>query len=306
MPEQPPTEEPVVLRAGDASALVHPDVGGRLGQLTVGGHDFLRPGDETTAWHQWGSFPLLPWSNRIADGVLRFRGRSWEMPVRFTDGSAIHGLVHSAPWRIDATGPAHVELSVRIVTQPYDLRAHQRYALSAASLVHEVGLRNSGDEDVPVGLGIHPWFAAGPVSVPAAEIWPTVGALPTGAPRAVLPDEDLRSRVVPPVMDSCYTGLTDTVATVGALTLSWRGPVEHVVVFTGVPGWVCVEPVTNANDGFNLLERGEPRSGVIVLRPGEETSVAYELSWPAATGARGDPDARSVEISSDGTGLEKR
>ena len=57
-------------------------------------------------------------------------------------------------------------------------------------------------------------------------------------------------------MDRCYGALTATSVEIGDLTLSWEGPITHVVVYTGTPGWVCVEPVTIATDGFRLAEGG--------------------------------------------------
>jgi len=39
--------------------------------------------------------------------------------------------------------------------------------------------------------------------------------------------------------------------------------------------YFAIEPVTNANDGFNLYDKGIPGSGVFVLEPGEEKQGAY-------------------------------
>ena len=47
-------------------------------------------------------------------------------------------------------------------------------------------------------------------------------------------------------------------------------PFRHLVLYVpaGEP-FFAVEPVSNANDGFNLLARGVADSGVRVLAPGE-------------------------------------
>jgi galactose mutarotase-like enzyme len=55
--------------------------------------------------------------------------------------------------------------------------------------------------------------------------------------------------------------------------------VTQVVVFSGAPGWVCVEPVTMANNGFELSDAGMNGTGVIVLAPGEATAVSYRFEW---------------------------
>ena len=58
---------------------------------------------------------------------------------------------------------------------------------------------------------------------------------------------------------------------------------EHFVVYVPQGGkpFFAVEPVTNANDGFNLHERGIPGSGVFVLEPGEERTGEFWLTTTA-------------------------
>ena len=41
--------------------------------------------------------------------------------------------------------------------------------------------------------------------------------------------------------------------------------------------YVCVEPVTNANDGFNLYDQGIEGSGVFELSPGESKTATVRL-----------------------------
>jgi aldose 1-epimerase len=53
---------------------------------------------------------------------------------------------------------------------------------------------------------------------------------------------------------------------------------ENIVVY--VPPektYFAVEPVTNANDGFNLYAKGIRSSGVFVLQPGEERGASMRL-----------------------------
>jgi aldose 1-epimerase len=53
---------------------------------------------------------------------------------------------------------------------------------------------------------------------------------------------------------------------------------EHFIVYSppGKP-FFAVEPVTNANDGFNLFEQNIAGNGVFVLEPGEEKSGVIRL-----------------------------
>jgi aldose 1-epimerase len=45
----------------------------------------------------------------------------------------------------------------------------------------------------------------------------------------------------------------------------------------------AVEPLTNANDGFNLYDRGVRGSGVFVLEPGEEKAATFVLRVVSAS-----------------------
>jgi aldose 1-epimerase len=45
--------------------------------------------------------------------------------------------------------------------------------------------------------------------------------------------------------------------------------------------FVAVEPMTNANDGFNLLAQGIEGSGVFVLEPGETVRGEVRLNFSA-------------------------
>lgn len=78
-------------------------------------------------------------------------------------------------------------------------------------------------------------------------------------------------------MDACFTGLVQSSADVPGLRLSRDGPITNIVVFSGEPGWVCVEPVTMANNGIELARRGIDGHGVRVLEPEATLAVTYVL-----------------------------
>jgi aldose 1-epimerase len=270
----------VVLEGRDAAVTVSPDRGGRLAQIEVGARRLLRgPEHAHLGWAFWGSYPLIPWCNRIPDGRFRFEGRDLAVPVNWADGSAIHGLGMDAPWRVASQGQAAVELTIEMAEGPYRVSGGQLLELTDDSLHQRLEVTNQGDDDVPVGLGIHPWFRAGAVRVPADLMWPGDGPIPDGPATPVSGDDDLRTLRVPPPMDRCYSGLTDTEVEVPGVRLSWAGPVTQVVVYSEEPGWVCVEPVTMANDGFRLRHQGVAGAGVIVLPPGETVGVSYRFEW---------------------------
>ncbi len=269
----------IELRAGAATATLDEHLGGRLAQLDLGTGPLLRGPAPGRRWSDWGSYPLLPWSNRIPGGRLAPDGGEVEVPVNWPDGSAIHGLVASCPWDVVERTERAATLVVAAATPPWSVVGHQRFELVPEHLVQTLAVENVGPEAVPVGLGIHPWFRAGRLRLPATMKWPG-DPLPVGVPVPVDATDDLRTARVPPPMDRCFTGLTASSLELDTVRLSWRGPVSQVVVYTGEPGWMAVEPVTMANDGFALAARGVPGHGVTLLGPGERLEVTYRFSRP--------------------------
>jgi aldose 1-epimerase len=256
---------------------VHPELGGRLGQLDLGDGPLLRGPAPELGWANWGCYPLLPWSNRIPEGRLTVGSVEWRLPANWPDGSAIHGLVASSPWAVTVATEHGAHLVTDAAAGPYAVRGELAYELGSDGLELLVTVVNHGEHAVPAGLGIHPWFRAGRIRVPADEKWPG-DPIPEGPPVAVGSEDDLRAGAVPPLMDRCFTALTDRQVEVPGLTLRWDGPVTQVVVYSGEPGWVAVEPVTMASDGFGLAARGIAGHGVRMLGPGDDLSVAYHFS----------------------------
>jgi aldose 1-epimerase len=219
----------------------------------------------------------LPWSNRIPGGEFAFEGQRLRVPVSWDDGSALHGLAARTAWTVAHCDETSVELVIDIDEGPYQVEGWQRFALQPTHLDQTLRVRNHGLR-MPVGLGIHPWFRVAPVRVPADAAWPGE-PMPTGAPLPVDAANDLREVRAVPEMDRCYTDLTESCVEVGELRLSWAGPVTQVVVFSGDPDFVCVEPVTMANDGFRLAEEGVEGHGVVALDPGQTLEVTYRFAW---------------------------
>jgi aldose 1-epimerase len=266
----------LVLRADRSSAELHPEVGGRLGQLDLGAGPLLRGFQAGLGWSDWGSYPLLPWSNRIPGGHIGLGAIDADVPVNWPDGSAIHGLVASTPWSVAERSDDRARLVTDAAAGPYTVRGEQAYVLQSGRLRLALSVRNLGETTVPVGLGIHPWFRAGSIRVPADSRWPGE-PLPVGPPTPVTREEDLRAGAVPGPMDRCYTDLTANEVEVPGLSLRWDGPITQVVVYSGEPGWVAVEPVTMANDGFGLAARAMSGHGVRLLEPAGELRVVYDF-----------------------------
>lgn len=286
----------VTLRAGDASAEVDAEDGGRLASLVVGGAqrlltresvaDGLVP-EEVVAW---GSFLMAPWIGRLDQGRMPWRGRTYQLPVDFR-GDAIHGIVKDRSWTVEEASADRVTLSCPL-TDPWPFAGEVRQAITLRpghlELVAEV---HAAGEAMPASVGWHPWFARpaeGDLRVRVAATGTLAmregSLIPTGEITPLTAETDLRDG--PPLGER---RLDDIYADVGApaqvvwpdleLRIDWdQPPVNSVCVHSPTRG-VCVEPQTAWPNAPALVDAGSNRTGLVIVEPGAPLRARTTWSW---------------------------
>ncbi|WP_419340672.1 aldose 1-epimerase [Achromobacter sp. PD1] len=270
--------ERITITSGAHQAEFAPGGGGRLTRLSTGAHDWIVPLTDTQwpagRWPRAGSYPLAPYSNRIRDGVFTFNGARHALQSVPGRPHAIHGAGLYQPWRVRSHSPDSVDLVLEqpagVLGWPWPFECVQRYQLDARGLSVALAIVNLGDTPMPCGLGLHPYFTAERVTLHARREWAAdADGLPTGS-KAVHVRELRRSA------SGCDTYLSQWE---GRATLHWPDGHQlslhadpafaHLVVYTaGGSDFLCVEPVTNVADAFNLAAAGEARTGMRTLEPG--------------------------------------
>lgn len=273
--------------------------------------DLLRP-TPATRHHvpqACASFPLVPWSNRVAGCELTFRGRSWRLPRTAADGTSMHGAVLPFAFTVVARDATSVTLRLDSRTVvgtgfPWEFTTTLTYALTGDGLAVTTTVGNVDVEDVPVGFGHHPYLVRELVpgrgeallELPASGGYALTDAVATGPAGPVAERADFRAlrALGQRFVDDCLVaepGRPARVVYPGARAdgtdvevLVERDDVyAHWVVYVP-PGrsYFAVEPATNANGGFALLEAGVPGSGIHVLAPGGEVTGRFALRVPTA------------------------
>ncbi|WP_159808513.1 aldose 1-epimerase [Cellulomonas citrea] len=252
------------------------------------------------------SYPLIPWSNRIGEGLLRFGGRTWQLRRNADDGTASHGTVLDYPWDVVTRRDDLVELALTSadlvgVNFPWRFAAGIGYRVDGPDLLVHTWLTNEDDEPFPAGFGHHPFFqrhlrpadGGARLQVPAEACYDLVGAIATGPAVPVTERLDFRTArtVGDRPVDDCLTGFgpqgARAVIAYDDLELALTGdPVySHLVVY--VPrgrAYFAVEPVTHVNGAHALLEAGVPGAGLAVLEPGRRLTGGFRLRVAAPTG----------------------
>lgn len=284
------------LRDGDLELELCPAIGGCITGLRHRGRDLLRPAGrrffEERDPREAASFPLVPFSNRIADGRFAFQGAVYQLDRNFPpEPHAIHGHGWQHAWTVREAGArgALLEFAHRVAGTPFDYQATQSFALAADGLSVTLEIANAGGAPMPAGLGLHPYFLRSEAVTLCARlehVW-RADARKLPQERAPLPPEwdfGAAPRVATLALDNCFGGWDGTAAIRWPerdlrLVMTADPLFGHLVIYIP-PGqdFFCVEPVSHANDGFNLAARGVAGTGVQVLAPGASLRGAVRFA----------------------------
>src|SRR4029079_1605018 len=291
-----PSGKQFELRSGDQHAVVT-EVGAGLRSYSAGGRELL-DGCPVDALASSGRGQLLlPWPNRIRDGVYTLDGREHRLPLNEPErGNAIHGLGRWSSWTPVEEAAARVVLTHVLRPQPgypFTLELRVEYSLGSDGLTVRTTAANAGADPCPYGAGSHPYVAVRSVDdavlrLPASSILesdergipvgssPVEGAFDFRAPRPLGSVQ----------LDHCFTDLErdeDGYARVGVddTTLWVDESYPYLMVFTGdaLPAAerrrsIAVEPMTCAPNAFATGD------GLVVLEPGEEHAAAWGITPP--------------------------
>ena len=118
-----------------------------------------RSGTQAGDARQSAHFAMLPYVNRVRSNVLHCQGRTISMKPNTDETLALHGVGWQGNWRVLSKSSDHCELGFEApVDFPFRFSAKQRLTMSENALLIELGITNTSDTVIPVGLGFHPYF----------------------------------------------------------------------------------------------------------------------------------------------------
>jgi aldose 1-epimerase len=275
-------------------------VGAALRALRVGGVELVPPYPDDAPTPAASGVVLVPWPNRIRDGVWTQDGQTRRLAITEPAlNNASHGLLRFAAYQPVEVEGGRITLEADVYPQtgyPFHLSTRVTYELTASGIEVTHRLVNVGAVPAPVALGTHPYLMIG--GVPTRDLVLTssgtnrlvvdeqlvpVDEVPVG------PSSDLRSgrRLGDVTLDTAYTGLTrdaddrvrhSLTAPDGRSLVLWQGPgFDYAQIFTTdrYPGQslaVAIEPMTAPANAFNSGR------GLRWLGAGE----SWSLSWGIA------------------------
>lgn len=259
--------------------------------------DILRPTpiSEYENSSNCSSFIMLPWCNRIKDGILRANGETYTLKTTKDDGTARHGDVRKRNWTVNLIDAYHISMSLDSrdfpdMNWPFAFSALAEYRLNANEFIWTLAIKNEDTLSFPTGFGHHPYFVkpqgvnAPQVQIPCDQYFELTDYMATAAPVPLVERLDFRS--LRPLGEANLNDvLTARIADQPArlhyplykatIEMAADPLFQHILLYApeGEP-FYAVEPMTNVSDGFNLFADHIPGSGVFMLGAGEERRAA--------------------------------
>lgn len=149
-------------------------VGASLREYTVGGRDVVLPYPEDAMAPAFSGTVLAPWPNRLRDGLYRFEGVNYDVPLNEHDRqTALHGFVSYTTFTtldesVDSVTLEHVVVPTH--GYPWPVRLVVTFSLTDAGLTVRTDVTNLGSSTAPFGLGFHPWLSPGEGTVDEATL----------------------------------------------------------------------------------------------------------------------------------------
>jgi aldose 1-epimerase len=289
------------LEAGLISLELAPEAGGSIAAFRRRSLPLMRemPGEAVAARdaRAAASYPLVPYSNRIAGGRFAFGGEDHALALNFGDHPhSIHGNGWQRAWTVESAAADAATLTLEHDPArdgaggwPFAYRAEQAFTLDGRGLGLTIAIENRDARPFPAALGLHPFFpvrAGGTLRFSAQRVWLNGPDMLPTAETAVPRHWSFAAARSPrgAGLDNCFSGWS------GAAELRWEAEgvglrmtadplFGHLVVYTPASGeTVAVEPVSAMNDAVNRMAAA-PGHGLRVLAPGERLAgtVRFEV-----------------------------
>lgn len=269
-----------------------PEIGAGVTRFAFEGRNVLRPAAPgATDVRDMSVFALVPYANRIENGLFKFQGHEYRLHRNMGDHPhPLHGHGWQTAWRISSLSRDRATLAYDHEPSdwPWAYSAEQVIALADGGASFRLTVRSRDAKPMPTSLGFHPYFPRMPRTRLTASVkgmWKCNDTtIPTehveGSPLLDLAHGALVDKA--PFIDNSHTGWSglariDQPDSGLAITLEASPECTFFHVYDPLgETFFCAEPVSAMPNAFN---RPEPASvtGARVLAPGESFAIEMRI-----------------------------
>jgi len=272
-----------------------PEIGGRIRSLSYDDFYVLRPIPlqdlNSIKLFKGGSFPLVPFSNRIKNAKFNFKGSEYNLNQNAFP-HAIHGHGYLSEWSILEQSKSSAIIIYRHQAHklgwPWSYEITQSIYLKNYSCIIELKLMNNSKSIMPFGFGIHPFFNFNDkikLKFNASKEW--IGQ-PEDFPIKTKPIENNFSlkdgnELWKNEKTVCYENFDGKVQIIWPykkkkITMKVDKIFNHLIVHVPkVEEYFCIEPVSHPTDSFNLMEYNKENIDNNTLKPNQYITGLIEI-----------------------------
>ena len=286
----------LTFKNGDAEVTLCPEIGCAIARFTWKGHDILRRAPDSAIAErlirQMGSYPLVPYSNRIGQAQLIVGEQTFSLRPNFPPGPhAIHGFGWQRGWQVVTRSADSAEFHLKHapdVDWPFACEATITLRLTDNTLQLKLAVKNNDKRAMPAGLGFHPFFPLTPdthLQTDWRGMWGMDNdSLPTMLGSVPLEADFSQLRPVKNwKVDHCFTGWSRRAVLdypTHRMQLDASEACRQIVVFAPNDGrnFIALEPVSNINNAFALAAKGFADTGMRMLTTSESMEVSMSIT----------------------------
>jgi aldose 1-epimerase len=249
---------------------------------------------------EFSSFCLIPYSSILENGVLNFKGSSYKLYTHNESEHRGHGELRYKPCKVTEISEQRVVLTFdsrdfNSILWPFPFITTVEYLVDGNSFKMNITLKNTGNSDMPGGLGIHPYFVrnlAGTkqdiiTRIPMKGVYPGEDQIHSGTwedqPEC---HEFTEGKILSGAhLDKCYRiyedpSIIEWTKTGLKLSINSSSLFGHVVIYCPPDdeSSFAVEPVSHCNNAFNMHEAGIKDTGTVIIKAGEEIEGTIEIA----------------------------
>jgi len=256
--------------------------------------DVFREASGVDSVNDSSCFPLAPFASRVRNGQFIWNEQVVSLAPNFLpQRHALHGQAWQSSWSIVSHTAEQLNLSFSYNNGdwPWDYSLELIYQLKDNELKMSLTVKNLADNDMPSGLGLHPYFDLDDnttIKVDASTMWQVDDTLlPTSvenAPDGINSDDGVSTHHL--VIDNVLINDSNE----REITWADRG-FKANIASTGCPytvlyrpskaKFLCIEPISHSTNALNLNEVAAIKAGVKPIAPHDKHQITMTVSLHA-------------------------
>jgi len=286
----------ITLKNEVANLIIDPEMGGCILHYSamINGtfRDIFRNAIDANSIHDSASFALVPFSNRIKNGQFNWQQKHITLPLNhLPEKHVIHGHGWQTSWQVISHSGSEViiEYKHKADAWPFSYLVRQSFELIDTALKMSMTLTNLSTEDMPAGLGFHPYFTRTPECALHANIshmWAVDNeCLPTKITNAPVGFKGKQGlKINDAILDNALINFPHQASIYwpewqAKADITTSNNCDFLVVYSPEKAnFVCIEPVTHCTDAINMVEAGDKNTGIKSLSPQEEMHIWMNIT----------------------------